>query len=144
MEGDIGDPTLQIKRLQRCINDLVSILSLPAVWGGDLEQILSILLDALLDMLGLDFACARLRRSIQEPPIEVLRTAQASVLANNRQSIREALNGWFVDEPNTWPLSGRSFIGSVSWMCHGYTKARKSGRHETLSMSAFASYMRCA
>ena len=113
MEGDIGDPTLQIKRLQRCINDLVSILSLPAVWGGDLEQILSILLDALLGMLGLDFACARLRRSIQEPPIEVLRTAQASVLANNPQSIREALNGWFVDEPNTWPLSGRSFIGNA-------------------------------
>ena len=96
MEGDIGDPTRQIKRLQRCINDLVSILSLPAVWGGgELEHILSILLDALVGMLGLDFVCARLRRSIQEPPIEVLKTAQSSILGDNSQQIREALNGWF-------------------------------------------------
>ena len=114
MEGDIGDPTRQIKRLQRCINDLVSILSLPAVWGGgELEHILSILLDALVGMLGLDFVCARLRRSIQEPPIEVLKTAQSSILGDNSQQIREALNGWFVDEPNTWPPSGRSLIGNA-------------------------------
>lgn len=47
-------PVNEIKRLQRCNNDLVSILALPAIWtGGEPSQIVHTLLDALLGMLGL-------------------------------------------------------------------------------------------
>jgi hypothetical protein len=47
------------KRLQRCINDLVSLVALPALWSGDEpSQILGTLLDALIGMLGLDLAYA--------------------------------------------------------------------------------------
>ena len=36
METPIEQPVEEIKRLQRCVNDLVSILALPAMWtGGD-------------------------------------------------------------------------------------------------------------
>ena len=42
-------PAEEIKRLQRCINDLVSVLALPAIWsGGHPTQIVRTLLDALL------------------------------------------------------------------------------------------------
>jgi len=47
-------PADEIKRLQRCNNDLLSVLALPAIWsGGDPSQIVHTLLDALLGILGL-------------------------------------------------------------------------------------------
>ncbi len=61
MEARPKDPALEIKRLQRCINDLVSLLALPAVWSGsETSQIGQILLDALLRMLNLDLIYARM------------------------------------------------------------------------------------
>ena len=55
------EPTAdEIKRLQGCINDLISVLALPAIWSGhEPSQIVSTLLDVLLGMLRLDFAYAR-------------------------------------------------------------------------------------
>ncbi len=51
----------EVKRLQRCINDLVSLLALPAIWsGGDPSQVLHTLLDALMRMLRLDLVSVRL------------------------------------------------------------------------------------
>jgi hypothetical protein len=51
----------EVKHLQRCINDLVSLLALPAIWsGGDPSQVLHTLLDALMRMLRLDLIYARL------------------------------------------------------------------------------------
>jgi hypothetical protein len=47
----------EIKNLKACINDLISVLALPAIWtGSEPSQILSTLLDVLLGMLRLDFA----------------------------------------------------------------------------------------
>ena len=53
--------TADIKRLQSCINDLVSVLALPAIWSGsESSHVLGTLLDVLLAMLRLDFRGARL------------------------------------------------------------------------------------
>ena len=42
------ESTPEIKRLQSCINDLVSVLALPAIWSGrESSQILGTLLEAL-------------------------------------------------------------------------------------------------
>ncbi len=50
----------EIKRLQGCINDLVSVLSLPAVWTAhETSHIATTLLDVLLRTLRLDFAYLR-------------------------------------------------------------------------------------
>jgi len=50
----------EIKRLQGCINDLVSVLSLPAVWTGhETSHIAATLLDVLVRILRLDFAYLR-------------------------------------------------------------------------------------
>jgi len=45
----------EIRRLQGCINDLVSLLALPALWiGREPPEVASTLLDVLLKMLRLD------------------------------------------------------------------------------------------
>src|SRR5258708_37672693 len=68
------ESTAEIKRLQSCINDLISVLALPAIWSGsESSQILGTLLDVLLTMLRLDFAYARLSDASNGPQIEVVR-----------------------------------------------------------------------
>ena len=79
----------KIKRLQGCINDLISILALPAIWGGhESSRIVSTLLDVLLAMLRLDFAYARLSDFIDASPIEVIRLAQRRNLTAQALVIR--------------------------------------------------------
>jgi signal transduction histidine kinase len=55
----------EVKRLRRCINDLVVLLALPAIWTGhDPAHIANTLLDVLVKMLRLDFAYVRLSDSV--------------------------------------------------------------------------------
>ena len=52
--------TADTQQLRRCINDLVSVLALPAMWtGGDPSHIVRTLIEALLEMLRLDFVYIR-------------------------------------------------------------------------------------
>jgi len=84
----------EISRLQRCVNDLVSLLALPAVWSGSApSRILEIVLDALLPMLSLDFICGRVTEPISNTPVEVMRLAPSCDL--NPHELREMLGGWF-------------------------------------------------
>ena len=51
----------EVKRLQGCINDLFGVLALPALWNDrESSKVIGTLLDALVGMLRLDFAYARL------------------------------------------------------------------------------------
>jgi hypothetical protein len=57
MEAKVEQATNEIKHLRACINNLISVQALPAIWsGGQPPQIVSALLDMLPQMLGLDFA----------------------------------------------------------------------------------------
>jgi PAS domain S-box-containing protein len=69
--------TDEIKRLQGCINDLISIQALPAIWSGqESSQIVSTLFDVLVRVLRLDFAYAWLSTSIYGSPVEMIRLGQ--------------------------------------------------------------------
>src|SRR6266849_10889207 len=77
MEVKMEKTADEVKRLQSCINDLISVLALPAIWSGnESSQIVGTLLDVLLAMLRLDFACARLNESIDGSPLELVRLTQ--------------------------------------------------------------------
>src|ERR1700727_3261359 len=92
MEAQIEDPAQEIKRLQRCINDLVSLLALPAIWrGSEPSQIVQTLLDVLLRMLSLDFAYARLSDAFGAVPVEILRVAKDSKINLSAQELRSML-----------------------------------------------------
>jgi len=92
MEVPLEDPAHEIKRLRRCINDLVSLLALPAIWRGtDPSQIVEMLLDVLLRMLNLDFAFARLSGAFGATPVEVLRLSEDSKINLSAQQVRNML-----------------------------------------------------
>ena len=96
MEGLLEDPAQDIKRLQRCINDLISLLALPAMWSSDQpSQIVHILLDALLRMLSLDFTYARLKDCVAIVPIEILRIADSCKLKVTPQETGGMVSNWF-------------------------------------------------
>ncbi len=85
----------EVKRLQSCINDLISVLALAAIWSGSEScQMVGTLLEVLLAILRLDFACARLNDSIDGPPIEVVRLAQHGHPSAQPQEVGRALGRW--------------------------------------------------
>src|SRR5882762_9982878 len=92
MEVKMEKTADEVKRLQSCINDLISVLALPAIWGGnESTQIVGTLLDVLLAMLRLDLAYARLSDSSDGPPIEVVRSAHRQQPSVKRQQVGHAL-----------------------------------------------------
>src|SRR5216684_1722661 len=110
MEPPIEHPVEEIKRLQRCVNDLVSILALPAMWtGGDLSQIGQTLIDSLASILTLDLVYVRLNEQVGGARIEMVRGARLAMpLA---EEIGADLRHWFGDHPETWPPVVRCRIG---------------------------------
>src|SRR5262245_267251 len=106
------EPTAdEVKRLQGCINDLISVLALPAIWSShEPSQIVSTLLDVLLGMLRLDFAYVS--EAINGSPIEVLRVAQRRHLTARPQEVGRALTRWVTSAPPTAPLMVPNPIGA--------------------------------
>jgi len=91
--------TAEIKRLQSCINDLISVLALPAIWSGsESAHILGTLLDVLLTMLRLDFTYARLTDVSDDSPIEVVRLADHRRFSIQPQQFGQALDRWLTGD----------------------------------------------
>ena len=112
MTAQVEQAAEEIKRLKACINNLISVQALPAIWsGGQPTQIVSALLDMLPEMLSLDFAYARLIGSNGSPPLESARLMQERNLAIPPQTIGHALNSWLSDFPHTSSLRMRNPLG---------------------------------
>jgi signal transduction histidine kinase len=111
MTVELADPAQEVKRLQRCINDLVSVLALPAVRsGGDPRQVLNTFLDALMRILAVDFLYARLTDPVQQDSIEAIRVDQLYGIKHRPDEISQSLNRWFGDDPH-WPGHVRDRLG---------------------------------
>lgn len=109
-----NDPAEEIKHLRRCINNLVSILALPAVWsGGELSKLVETLLDTLLRILRLDLVYVRLEDVAGAGPVQMIRVEQSPEHKAGVQEIREVLNQCFGDDPQEWPLRVRSSLGDA-------------------------------
>lgn len=82
----------RIRSLQGCINDLISLLALPAIWGGsDAGQVLDTLLSVLVRMLCLEFAYARMNGSQDSLPKEFCRFSNGSVTSDKTGFISHVL-----------------------------------------------------
>lgn len=98
-------------RLQRCINDLTSLLALPAIWSGaDASHVVRTLIDALLGMLRLDFVYARFTASSSDAPIEMVRVHEQKWAARPEE-IGRALRQWLAEETPNWPRSVKDPFG---------------------------------
>src|SRR5579863_3885204 len=104
MDVQPGDPAEEIKRLQRCINDLVSLFAVPAMWSsGEPSRIVDTLLDALLRMLQLDLVYVRLREWGGEAPIEMVRFARSWEKTAQPHEIGAVFKPWLGADPQRWP-----------------------------------------
>ena len=112
MEGEVEPPAEEIERLRRCINDLISVLALPAIWiGGEPSQIVRTLLDALLGMLRLDLIFVRLKDPIAAAPIEMIRCAQSLKQPPQPDELSKLLEHWLGADPQEWPALIRNPTG---------------------------------
>jgi PAS domain S-box-containing protein len=107
MEVQPGDLAEDIKRLQRCINDLVSLFALPAMWSaGEPSQIANTLVDALQRVLQLDLVYIQLKDA--GGPIVLSAPAQKS------QEIGEAFKPWLDAGVQQWPTRIPIGDGNIS------------------------------
>jgi PAS domain S-box-containing protein len=114
MEASRQESAGEIKRLRRCINDLVSILALPAIWtGGEATDIIRTLLETLLRMLSLDFVYARLNEMEKEPK-EFIKVAESLEIVREPQEISELIKPWLGKSPQTGALFAKQPVGDGS------------------------------
>jgi PAS domain S-box-containing protein len=108
---ELEHPADEIKRLQRCMNDLVSLLALPAMWSGSKpSDIVQTLLDSLLRMLDLDFVYVSLTNLV-DAPSETVRVAQSQEQMFRPRELCASLNRWLGEDPQKRYLQERSHIG---------------------------------
>lgn len=99
----------EVRDLKACVNDLVGILTLPAMWSrSEPNQIVTMLLDVVLRILRLDFVYARLRLGAGAPK-ETFRFADSCRSSTNEDVLRRALGQWLTHDSDTrtsvlpWP-----------------------------------------
>lgn len=115
MDDQIRDPAEEIKGLQRCINDLVSVLALPAAWsGGEPSQIVHSLSDALQRLLELDLVYVRLKDAADGAAIEMVRLAPTWERGPRPQEIGSLLQPWLREDPQNGPTVLQDSFGSES------------------------------
>jgi signal transduction histidine kinase len=99
-------PAEQVRQLQRSMNDLVSLMALPAMWtGGDPSHIVDTLLDVLLSMLHLDFAYMSINES-GGGLTEVVRLALPLLATLRPEEISNALPNALGHAVSQWPRAG--------------------------------------
>jgi len=114
LKSPFDDPYEEITRLQRCINDLVGVVTLPSVWtGGEPSQIIGTFIDALMRMLSLDIVFVRLRPTAGVKAIEMVRIAEPTKLKAQPHEMAETLNDWFGCDPEKWPPLLQRAIGDA-------------------------------
>ncbi len=105
-------PAEEVRHLRRCMNDLVSVLALPATWtGGTPSQIVGNSLDALVSMLSLDFIYARLGESTGTAFFEVVRVASSWDSQPRFEEIGERLRPWLDHHREQQPEVVRKLFG---------------------------------
>ncbi|HWB32797.1 MAG TPA: LuxR C-terminal-related transcriptional regulator [Acidobacteriaceae bacterium] len=85
--------------LKACLNDLMGILTLPALWTGrEQDQVIQTLVDAVRRTLDLEFAYARLNLP-DGRRIERMRVADSESAIGDEDNLRRRLRQWLGDRP---------------------------------------------
>jgi PAS domain S-box-containing protein len=102
----------EARQLRTCINDLIGIVALPAIWSGSSPtEIVRTLLDMLVGMLQLDFAYLRLNLSAGELPLEMYRCPDAHGETGLPPEIVESLKSSLGSHFREWPRLFRNVFG---------------------------------
>src|SRR5580658_8834209 len=102
----------EVKRLQRCMNDLISMMALPALWsGGDPSQIARTLIDVLQRLLHLDLIYVQLSDPTGDAPIEMVGAAQTPARVSDPTEIGKELLRLLGDDSQKWPAQALCRLG---------------------------------
>jgi hypothetical protein len=97
MSQNDAEPAQEVKRLQRCMSDLISVLALPSVLNNsEPSRTLETFLDALPKLVYLDFLYSQARVASHEEPIEALRVFKSDGVSPDE--IRHALHQWLGED----------------------------------------------
>lgn len=103
----------EVMHLKSCINDLVGIVALSAIWRtGDQSHIIQTLLDTVHRTLHLDFVYARLTDRVEDAMIEAVVAAEAGPLKSQPVEIRESLNRCLGPNLHNWSQVVRTTINN--------------------------------
>jgi PAS domain S-box-containing protein len=96
----------EIKRLKACINDLISVITIPAICTShEPSHITSTLLEVLVSTLHADFVYGQLSGSIGgQPSTEVVQFAKHLNTTAQASDIGQMLQPWLTGDPRTSPL----------------------------------------
>lgn len=110
MDAQEKDSGAEVKRLQRCISDLVSMMALPALWsGGDPSQIGRTLSDVLQRILQLELIYLRLNDLPGEVGIELARVAYSAEVEPGE--VGTQVKHLLGEDAQRWPSRIRSRLG---------------------------------
>jgi PAS domain S-box-containing protein len=97
-------PADEASRLRRCLNDLLGIMALPALWaGGGSLAIANTLMDALAGTLPTTFVYVRLNRPDGDRYTEMARLASPLDGVNGPEGLGRLLNASLGEAPHRWP-----------------------------------------
>jgi len=102
VENRPADP--EAANLRACLNDLVAVFALPAIWSGnEPSQIVCTLLDTVLHTLRLDLVYARLTDRAGGILIESVRTDDSQNFSPASEQVRQALCELLGNDIRMWP-----------------------------------------
>jgi PAS domain S-box-containing protein len=106
----------EVKSLEACLNDLISVVTLPALWSGlEFSQIVGTFLESILGMLGLDFAYARTIAAADGAQLKTLR-ASPEGKSGTPESVGDQIRSWLSSTPagSPRPMSNPVGAGEVT------------------------------
>ena len=107
-DGHPSDPALEVKRLQRCMNDMIAVLALPAAWKGrEPAEILSTLANSLMRIFTLEFVYAHVIIEADKEPLKVLRVGPS----NRTDEVAQAIDDWLKEQQSGQPSQTQLKIG---------------------------------
>jgi PAS domain S-box-containing protein len=109
-----GDSAGDLTRLRNCLNDLTTMLELPAQWtDGGHDHIVSTFVDALLGTLRLDFVCVRLNDPEGGQSVETVRVAESLQYSAAAGEISWAIDRSLGQAQTKWPPRAQVRIKEV-------------------------------
>ncbi len=106
MQSPPNNAAEEIRQLQRCLNDLIALVALPAMWSGrEPVEIGQAFINTIHGMLDLDLAYVRLIGLTA--PVEVGRAAPSTKLPAESHEIGMQLTRWLGTEAPEWPALAR-------------------------------------
>ena len=114
VDTSLESATDEAARLRTCLNDLISIMALPALWaGGEPPHIVGTLMDALVGTLRLAFVIVRFNDPEGGHSIEMVRVSESWGGPARAREISAAIDSAMGEAPQNWPSRVRVSIRDV-------------------------------